>query len=68
VIALLEALHARADIHHHACALMPEDGREQAFRIGTAERVLVGVAQARGLDLHQHLAFAGTCELHGFDG
>ena len=48
--------HARAHIDHHARALMAEDRREQAFGIGARAGEFVGVADAGGLDLDQHLA------------
>ena len=45
-----------ADVDHDARALVAEDRGEQAFRIGARERELIGVADAGGLDLDQHLA------------
>ena len=45
---------------------MAEDGGEYTFGIGTGERVFVGVADAGGLDLDQHLAGARTVDVHGF--
>ena len=55
VIALLHAGHARPDIDDDAGALMAQDGGEQPFGVGAGERELVGVADAGGLDLDQHL-------------
>jgi hypothetical protein len=48
-------------------ALVAEDGREQPFRISARERELVGVADAGGLDLDQHLAGLGAFQLHRLD-
>jgi len=45
-----------------------EDGREDALGIGTGEGELVGVANAGGLDLDQHLARLGTFQLNRLDG
>jgi hypothetical protein len=56
VVALLQRHDARPDIDHHARALMAEDHREQALGIAAGARELVGVADARRLDLDQHLA------------
>jgi diguanylate cyclase (GGDEF)-like protein len=47
---------------------MAQDGREDAFGVGARERVVVGVADAGGLDLDQHLAVARAFQVHGFDG
>src|ERR1035437_9888966 len=46
---------------------MAEDGGEDAFRIGAGEGEVVGVADAGGLDLHQHLALTRTFEIDGLD-
>ena len=59
----LHAGHARPDIDDDAGALVAEDGREQAFGVGAGERELVGVTDARGLDLDQHLAGFRAVEL-----
>ena len=47
---------------------MAEDGRKQAFRVGARQRVVVGVADAGRLDLHQHLARTRPVEVDLFDG
>ena len=47
---------ALADLDHHAGALMAQDGREGALRVGPREGELVGVADPGGLDLDHHLA------------
>src|ERR1039458_7149456 len=67
VIAHLQGFHAGTDLHHDARTLAPEDAREQSFRIGTRERVFVGMADPGGLDLDQYFAGLGASELHGFD-
>jgi hypothetical protein len=46
---------------------MAEDRRKQPLGIGARQRELVGVADAGGLDLDQHLARAGSIELDGRD-
>ena len=63
VVALLDRGDARADVDDDAGALMAEDRRKQAFRIGARQRELVGVADAGRLDLDQHLAVARTVEV-----
>jgi hypothetical protein len=45
-----------------------ENRREQAFRIGARQRVGVGVADAGGHDLDQHLAGFWALDVDGFDG
>jgi hypothetical protein len=67
VVALCHGSDARPDVDHDAGALVPEDRREQAFRIGARARELVGVAHAGGLDLDQHLAGLRTIERHRRD-
>ena len=47
---------ALADRLDDAAALMAENGREDAFRIGAREGEGIGVANAGGMDAHQHLA------------
>ena len=68
VIALFELADARPDIDDDAGALMAEDRRKQPLGIGARQRVFVGVADAGGLDLDQHLAGARTVEIDGFQG
>jgi hypothetical protein len=67
MVALLDAGHAGADIDHDARALMAEDCREDAFRVGARERELVGVTDAGRLDLDQHLAIPRTFEVYLHD-
>jgi hypothetical protein len=67
VIALLHGGDAGADIDHHARTLMPEDRREEAFRIGARQGELVGMADARRLDLDQNLTGTRAFELYGHD-
>jgi hypothetical protein len=64
----LERRHAGADVDHDARAFMAQDGREDAFGVGARERVVVGVADAGGLDLDQHFAELRALQVHGFDG
>ena len=65
VVALLDAGDALADVDHDARAFMAEDRRKQAFRIGAGQCEFIGVADAGGLDLDQHFAFARPLELDG---
>src|SRR3546814_21019081 len=58
-----DARHARADLAHDPCALMPQHAREDALAVETVERVSVGVADARRHDLDQHLARLRTFEV-----
>jgi hypothetical protein len=67
VVAGLERGDALADFQHHARAFVAEDGGEQSFRVGAGQRVGVGVADAGGLELHQHFAGARAIEIDGFD-
>jgi len=68
VVARLQPGHAGAHLQHHAGALMAQDGGEQAFGVGAAEGVVVGVADAGGLHFHQHLAVPRAGQVDGFDG
>jgi len=65
MIALLQAGDAAADIDHDSCALMAEDRRKQPFGIGARQGEFIGMADAGGLDLDQHFAFARPLELDG---
>src|SRR3546814_6082406 len=56
VIAFLQAFHVGTDVDDDAGALVAEDRREDAFRVGAGQRVLVGMADAGRLDLDQHFA------------
>src|SRR6185295_3761753 len=67
VVALLEGDHARPDIDHYARALVAEDHREQPLGIAARAGELVGVADARRLDLDHHLAELRSLEVDGFD-
>jgi hypothetical protein len=46
---------------------MAEDRRKQAFRIGTRQRVVVGVADAGSLDLDQYFTGARAAEFDLLD-
>jgi LysR family transcriptional regulator, glycine cleavage system transcriptional activator len=63
VVALLQRLHARAHVDDDAGALVAEDHREQALRVGARARELVGVADARGLDLDSTSPAFGPVEV-----
>ena len=49
--------HAFATFDHDACALVPQHGGENAFRVVTAERKSIGVADASVGDADEHFAF-----------
>src|SRR3546814_20597656 len=51
----------------YTALFLSEYRREDAFRVGAGQRVLVGMADAGRLDLDQHFAGLGAVELHGFD-
>jgi hypothetical protein len=59
--------HARADVAHHARALVSQDRREDAFRIGARQGVVIGVANAGGLHLDQYLAGLRPLQFDLFD-
>ncbi len=69
MVAGLDAGDAGADLEHHAGAFMAEDRREQPLGVGARQGEFVGVADAGGLDLDQHLAGlrAGQIDLHHFE-
>ena len=68
MVAGLQRFDAGPDIDHDARALMAEDRGKQALRIGARERERVGVADAGGLDLDQHLARLRPLEIDRLDG
>ncbi len=68
MVALLERRHPRPDIDHDAGAFVAEDRREQPLGVGARQGERVGVADAGGLDLDQHLAGLRPVELHRLDG
>ena len=68
MVAPLYRFHAFAHLDDDPGALVPQDRREQAFRIGSGKRELVGVADTGSLDLDQHLARLRPLQLHCFDG
>jgi hypothetical protein len=67
VVADRDTGHAGPDFHDHARALVAQDRREQPFGVQAVQRVGIGVADARGLDLDQHLSGARTFEVHLHD-
>jgi len=70
VIARLQAGDAGADFEDNTGPFMAENGWKQPLRIGARQGELIGVADAAGLDLHQHLARLGAfkIELDDFEG
>jgi hypothetical protein len=67
VVILAQAGDARADIDHDAGAFMAENGREDAFRVRARQGVVIGMANAGGLDFDQHLARLRAFELDFLD-
>ena len=67
MVAALHRRDARPDVDDDAGALMAEDRREQALRIGAGKGEVVGMADAGRLDLDQHLAGLRAIELNGHD-
>src|SRR4051812_24711143 len=62
-----DARHAGTDLAHDAGTLVAEDRREEPFRVGARQRVVVGVADAGRLHLDQHFAGARALEVDGLD-
>jgi hypothetical protein len=67
VVALLQRHDAWPDIDHDAGAFVAENDREEAFRIAAGAREFVGMADARCLDLDQHLAEFRPVEIDRLD-
>ena len=67
MIARLQRGDALAHFQHDACALMAEDGGEDAFGIVARAGELIGMAQAGRLDLDQDLAPFRAFEVHLHD-
>uniref|UniRef100_A0A0N5A603 LigA n=1 Tax=Parastrongyloides trichosuri TaxID=131310 RepID=A0A0N5A603_PARTI len=55
--------HARPHLDHHARALMAQDRGEETLAVQPVQRIGVGVADPRRLDLDQHLARARTLQI-----
>jgi len=68
VVALFQRADTRPRIHDHARTFMAENGRENAFRVRTRERVVVGVADARRFHFDQDFAGARAFEVDFLDG
>ncbi len=67
MVALAQRLHTGADIDHDPCAFVAKNGREQSLRIVSRQSVGIGVADARCLELDQHLARARSFKLNRFN-
>jgi hypothetical protein len=67
VVALLHAGDAAPDVDDHAGPLVAEDDGKEALGIGSGEGELVGVADAGGAELDEHLAGARSVEIDGLD-
>ena len=63
VIADRDRGHARPHFDHHARALVPQDRGEDALGVQPVQRIGVGMADAGGLDLDQHLAGARPLQI-----
>ncbi|MNX11790.1 hypothetical protein D3C86_415560 [compost metagenome] len=68
VVILFQAFHAQAHVDDDAGAFMAEDRWEDTFRIGARQSVVIGMANARGLDLDQYLALARAGQVDFLDG
>jgi len=55
--------HARPHLDHHARALVAKNAGEDALGVQAVQRIGVGVADAGGLDLDQHLAGARPLQI-----
>ena len=66
-VALAHQRHAPADLLDDARALVAQHGGRVARRVGAGGGVQVGVADAAGLQAHQHLALLGLGQLHLLD-
>ena len=67
MVAFLEACHPLADIDDDSGALMAQDRRKDAFRIGARQRELVGMTDTGRLHFDQHFAFARPFQVHFHD-
>ena len=67
VVARLQRLHAGAALDHDAAAFVAEDAGEGAFRIVARQGEGIGVADAAGDDLQQHLALARAFDVDFLD-
>ncbi len=67
MVALAQGAHAGADVDDDAGALVAEDRRKDAFRVGARERVVVGVANAGGLDFDEHPTGPRPIEIDALD-
>ena len=59
VIALLYTFHAWPNINNYAGALVPQNGRKDAFRVSARKREFVCMAYACRLDLNQDFTLRG---------
>ena len=66
MVANLDVLHAGADLAHDARTLVADHGRQfaRAYALDGGE---IGVAEARGGDLDQHLAGTRSVQFHLLD-
>ena len=67
MVARLEAFDTRAHLNHNTGAFVAQNRRENPFRIITAEGKGIGVANAAGLDLNQHLPLFGAGQIHFYN-
>ena len=58
MVAGLDGSDAGPGFQHDAGALVPEDGRENPFRVGAGQGVVIGMANTGRLDFDQD--FTGT--------
>ena len=58
-----EARHPPTDLDYDPCPLVAEHGGEEPLGVGTRERELIRVTNARSSDLYQHLAIFRAIQL-----
>ena len=68
MIAFFQRRDAAADVDDHAGTFMAEDGRENAFRVSARQCVVIGMANAGGLDFYQHFAGLWPLQINFFNG
>ncbi len=67
MVALFQRFHTRANVNHHAGAFMAQNGGENAFRVGTRQGVVIGVANTCCLDLNQYFTLFRAVKVNRFN-
>ena len=68
MIAGLQRGHPRPNLDHHTGPLVTQNRRKDPLRVRARQRVRIGVTDARGFDLDEDFARAGTLQLYCLDG